>query len=61
MIGADFLEEVGFEVVCSRTTVIRRLRLELDNDHGWKADVEMRRSKLLAVVAIGEAIECGGS
>ncbi|MCX5045005.1 GNAT family N-acetyltransferase [Aldersonia sp. NBC_00410] len=53
MIGADFLEEVGFEVVAPHH-LYPRLRLELDTDHGWKADVEHALDQLLAAAALTE-------
>lgn len=42
MIEADFLEDVGFEVVAAHHR-FPRLRLELNSDHGWKEDVERAR------------------
>jgi hypothetical protein len=51
MIGADFLEEVGFEVIAPHHR-FPRLRLELDSDHGWKADVEHALDQLLAAAAL---------
>ncbi|MFH5211363.1 GNAT family N-acetyltransferase [Antrihabitans spumae] len=51
MIPADFLESVGFEVVAPHHR-FPRLRLELDRDHGWKADVEYALEQLLAAAQI---------
>ena len=51
MIAADFLEDVGFEVVAPHRR-FPRLRLELDRDHGWKADVEYALEQLLAAAAL---------
>ena len=51
MIAADFLEGVGFEVVAPHHR-FPRLRLELDRDHGWKADVEYALEQLLSAAAL---------
>lgn len=51
MIDADFLEEVGFEVVAPHHR-FPRLRLELDSDHGWKEDVEHALDQLLAAASM---------
>ncbi|WP_066472320.1 hypothetical protein, partial [Skermania pinensis] len=51
MIQADFLTEVGFEVVAPHAR-FPRLRLELNTDHGWKEDVERALDQLLAAAAI---------
>jgi hypothetical protein len=51
MIAADFLEGVGFEVVAPHYR-FPRLRLELDRDHGWKADVEYALEQLLSAAAL---------
>ena len=51
MIPADFLEGVGFEVVAPHHR-FPRLRLELDRDHGWKADVEYALEQLLSAAAL---------
>lgn len=63
MIGADFLMGVGFEVVAPHHR-FPRLRLELDRDHGWKADVEHALEQLLSAAAltvaeIGEQTKVG--
>ncbi|KAA0024966.1 GNAT family N-acetyltransferase [Antrihabitans cavernicola] len=63
MIGADFLTGVGFEVVAPHHR-FPRLRLELDRDHGWKADVEHALEQLLSAAAltvaeIGERTKVG--
>lgn len=50
MIDADFLEDVGFEVVAAHNR-FPRLRLELDSDHLWKEDVEHALDQLLAAAA----------
>ncbi|MGO4203248.1 GNAT family N-acetyltransferase [Rhodococcus sp. TAF43] len=51
MISADFLTDVGFEVVAPHHR-FPRLRLELDRDHLWKADVEAALERLLEVAAL---------
>lgn len=51
MIDADFLEQVGFEVVAPHNR-FPRLRLELDRDHGWKQDVESALEQLLIAAGI---------
>ncbi|MFD4429829.1 hypothetical protein ACFWPJ_10745, partial [Nocardia sp. NPDC058497] len=51
MIDADFLTEVGFEVVAPHHR-FPRLRLELDSDHGWKEDVERALDQLLAAASM---------
>ncbi|MBH0781245.1 GNAT family N-acetyltransferase [Nocardia bovistercoris] len=51
MIDADFLEDVGFEVVAAHHR-FPRLRLELNSDHGWKEDVERALDQLLAAAAL---------
>ncbi|MGK8521297.1 GNAT family N-acetyltransferase [Nocardia asteroides] len=51
MIDADFLEDVGFEVVAPHHR-FPRLRLELDSDHGWKEDVERALEQLLAAASM---------
>ncbi len=63
MISADFLEDVGFEVIAPHHR-FPRLRLELDRDHLWKADVEAALERLLEVstlsmVDIGERTAVG--
>lgn len=51
MIDAGFLEDMGFEVVAAHPR-FPRLRLELDRDHGWKADVESALERLLMAAAV---------
>lgn len=51
MIDADFLQEVGFEIVQPHHR-FPRLRLELDTDHGWKEDVERALDQLLAAASM---------
>lgn len=51
MIDADFLEDVGFEVIAPHHR-FPRLRLEIDSDHGWKEDVERALDQLLAAASM---------
>jgi hypothetical protein len=51
MIDAGFLEDMGFEVVAAHHRY-PRLRLELDRDHGWKADVESALERLLIAASL---------
>ncbi|MBD0323024.1 MAG: GNAT family N-acetyltransferase [Aldersonia sp.] len=60
MIGADFLEDVGFEVVAPHHR-FPRFRLELDHDHGWKEDVEYALDQLLAAAAAERTMVGAGS
>ena len=46
MIGADFLQDVGFTVVAPHR-YFPRLRLELNQGLGWKAEVEAALDRLL--------------
>jgi hypothetical protein len=46
MIAADFLTDVGFTVVAPHR-YFPRLRLELDQGLGWKAEVEAALERLL--------------
>ncbi|MFD6390167.1 GNAT family N-acetyltransferase [Nocardia sp. NPDC055029] len=58
MIDADFLTEVGFEVVAPHHR-FPRLRLELDSDHGWKEDVERALDQLLAAASMAPPTRVG--
>ncbi|CRK53827.1 conserved hypothetical protein [Rhodococcus sp. RD6.2] len=51
MIDSSFLEDMGFEVVAAHPR-FPRLRLELDRDLGWKADVESALERLLMAAAV---------
>ncbi|MEV1134122.1 GNAT family N-acetyltransferase [Rhodococcus coprophilus] len=51
MIGADFLEDMGFEVVAPHPR-FPRLRLELDRDHGWKEEVEAALERLIEAASL---------
>jgi hypothetical protein len=46
MLSADFLEDMGFDVVAPHPR-FPRLRLELDRDHGWKEEVEAALDRLI--------------
>jgi hypothetical protein len=46
IVGADFLGDVGFEVVAPHP-YFPRMRLELEEGLGWKADVEAALERLL--------------
>ena len=54
MIDAHFLKGAGFDVVSAHHRY-PRLRLELDDDLGWKAGVESALEKLVVVAAIDVA------
>ncbi|MFD4294777.1 GNAT family N-acetyltransferase [Rhodococcus sp. NPDC058505] len=54
MIDAGFLADMGFEVVAAHHRY-PRMRLELDRDHGWKADVESALERLLMSAAVTTA------
>ncbi|TCN48093.1 hypothetical protein EV641_11814 [Rhodococcus sp. SMB37] len=51
MISADFLEDMGFDVVAPHHR-FPRLRLELDRDHGWKEEVEAALDRLIEAASI---------
>lgn len=51
MIDADFLEDMGFDVVAPHPR-FPRLRLELDRDHGWKEEVEAALERLIEVASL---------
>lgn len=58
VIAADVLEEVGFEVVTPHR-YFPRLRLELEQGLGWKADVEAALERLFAEVRIEAPVGAG--
>ncbi|MEU7629970.1 GNAT family N-acetyltransferase [Nocardia sp. NPDC049220] len=58
MVEADFLEDVGFEVVAPHHR-FPRLRLELNSDHGWKEDVERALDQLLAAASMAAPTRVG--
>ncbi len=47
IIDADFLGDVGFEIVAPPHPYFPRMRLELEQGLGWKADVEAALERLL--------------
>ncbi|MGV9746124.1 GNAT family N-acetyltransferase [Rhodococcus zopfii] len=51
MISAEFLEDMGFEVIAPHPR-FPRLRLELDRDHGWKEEVEAALDRLIEAASI---------
>ncbi|WP_435277722.1 GNAT family N-acetyltransferase [Rhodococcus yananensis] len=51
MIPADFLEDMGFDVIAPHHRY-PRLRLELDRDHGWKEEVEAALDRLLEAASL---------
>lgn len=51
MIDAGFLTDMGFQVVAPHHR-FPRLRLEIDRDHLWKADVESALERLLMAAAV---------
>ncbi|WP_406282486.1 GNAT family N-acetyltransferase [Nocardia sp. NBC_00881] len=58
MVDADFLEDVGFEVIAPHHR-FPRLRLELNSDHGWKEDVERALDQLLAAASMAAPTRVG--
>ncbi len=58
VIGADFLQEVGFVVVAPHR-YFPRLRLELDKRLGWKAEVEAALERLLENVHLPQPVAAG--
>ncbi|BDB63227.1 hypothetical protein RDE2_50210 [Rhodococcus sp. RDE2] len=60
MIDADFLEDMGFEVVAPHYRY-PRLRLELDRDHEWKLAVEAALDRLLEESSLTVADLTAGS
>ena len=58
IIGADFLQDVGFVVVAPHP-YFPRLRLELDKGLGWKAEVEAALERLLANAQLQEPVGAG--
>jgi hypothetical protein len=60
VIGADFLRDVGFAVVAPHR-YLPRLRLELDNGRGWKAEVEAALELLLESSQLRQPVAAGSS
>ncbi|MGF2947515.1 acetyltransferase [Mycobacterium sp. Lab-001] len=60
VIDADFLTEAGFVVVAPHR-YFPRLRLELDKDLGWKAEVEAALERLLASAQLPQPVGVGAT
>lgn len=60
VIEADFLQRAGFVVVAPHK-YFPRLRLELDKDFGWKAEVEAALERLLANAELQQPVGAGSS
>jgi hypothetical protein len=58
VIDADFLRDVGFVVVASHP-YFPRLRLELEEGLGWKAEVEAALERLLESAALQLPVAAG--
>ena len=60
MLGADFLEQVGF-VEVSKHRYFPRLRLELESGLGWKAGVEAALERLLESEKLKQPVGAGSN
>lgn len=60
VIDADLLEEVGFNVVAPHR-YFPRLRLELEQGLGWKADVEAALERLLESAQLQQPVGAGAN
>ena len=60
MIDADFLADVGFEIVAPHR-YFPRMRLELEQGLGWKADVEAALERLLVSAEMKQPVGAGVS
>lgn len=60
MIDADFLEDVGFQIAAPHR-YFPRMRLELEQGLGWKADVEAALEKLLSTAQLQQPVGAGTS
>ena len=60
VVDADFLKEVGFQVVAPHP-YFPRLRLELEQGLGWKAEVEAALERLLENAHIQQPVGAGSS
>ncbi len=60
IIDADFLGDVGFKVVAPHR-YFPRMRLELEQGLGWKADVEAALERLLASAQLQQPVGAGAS
>jgi hypothetical protein len=60
IIDADFLGDVGFEIVAPHP-YFPRMRLELEQGLGWKADVEAALERLLVSAQLQQPVGVGAS
>jgi hypothetical protein len=60
IIDADFLGDVGFEIVAPHR-YFPRMRLELKQGLGWKADVEAALERLLESAQLQQPVGAGAS
>jgi hypothetical protein len=60
MLDADLLQDVGF-VVVSHHRYFPRLRLELEQGLGWKADVEAALERLLETAQLQQPVGAGAT
>ncbi|TFV56397.1 acetyltransferase [Mycobacterium sp. PS03-16] len=60
MVDTDFLEQVGFTVVAPHR-YFPRLRLELEQGLGWKADVEAALERLLESAQLQQPVGAGSA
>jgi hypothetical protein len=60
IIDADFLADVGFEIVAPHP-YFPRMRLELEQGLGWKADVEAALERLLVSAQLQQPVGAGAS
>ena len=60
VVDADFLADVGFEVVAPHR-YFPRMRLELEAGLGWKADVEAALERLLQSAQLQQPVGAGAS
>ena len=60
ILDADFLGDVGFDVVAPHR-YFPRLRLELEQGLGWKADVEAALERLLESAQLQQPVGAGAS
>jgi hypothetical protein len=60
VLDADFLQDAGF-VMVSKHRYFPRLRLELEQGLGWKADVEAALERLLETAQLQQPVGAGAS
>lgn len=60
IVDADFLADVGFEVVAPHR-YFPRMRLELEQGLGWKADVEAALERLMESAQLQQPVGAGAS